>query len=331
MNNKNRRRLPLRAVEVFETAARAGGVNAAARLLGITPPAVSRHLRNLEERLGVVLFEHGARPARPTAAARELLPSISNALDQIDGACRDLGERNGGKLTVSCLSSAAAWLAPQAARFQRENPDILLALHCGDEMADFHRDRADVALRYGDGEYPGVHAEKMMDEAVAPLCSPEFLKRHPAREVGDLCDMELIDNVRPPDDASAKSAFAREEWRGWLAAMGVPREPEKIGFATTQADHAMRLALAGDGLVLGRGLLAVEHLKIGNLAAPLQFSTWTGRAYYFVCPMSARERPPVRRFAEWLRNVFAARKKEAEAHFPPPREFPPTGGGGALI
>ena len=326
MQDKNRRRLPLRAVAVFETAARAGGVNAAARLLGISPPAVSRHLRNLEDRLGIILFERGVRPSRPTAEALELLPSVSSALDQIDGACRELGERRGGgRLTVRCLSSAAAWLVPQAARFQRENPDILLAVHeGGDEAAEFHRGRADAALCYGGGEFPGAHAEKLMDEAVAPLCSPEFLARHPAREVGDLCGMELIDSAR--ESGGARAGFAPEEWRGWLEAMGAPREPDSIGFTTTQADQAMRLAVSGGGLVLGRGLLAVEHLKIGNLTAPLDFSTPTGRAYYFVCPRSARDRPPVRRFAEWLRGAFDERRREAAEHFPPPRELPGAAG-----
>ena len=321
MNGKNRRRLPLRAVEVFEAAARLGGVNAAARELGVTPPAVSRHLRNLEERLGVPLFEHGERPARPTAAARELLPPLSSALDLVDDACRALAERRGGRLTVSVLPSvAAAWLVPRAARFHRENPDILLTIHSEEELADFHRGHVDAALRYGPGDYPGAHVEKLLDEIAAPLCAPSFLKKNPLRRVGDLPGLALIDDVYPP--GAGRGEFAREEWRGWLAAMRAGAEPQDILVTTTHANQALRLAISGEGLVLARGLLAVDDLKSGVLVAPLKFSTPTGHGYYFVCPRSARERPAVRRFAEWLRNEFAAHKRDAEKFFPPPRDFP---------
>ena len=323
MHETKRRRLPLRAVEVFEAAARLGGVNAAARELGVTPPAVSRHLRNLEDRLGVSLFEHGARPARPTAAAMELLPSISGALDMVDSACRELATRRGGRLTVSAMSSVAAtWLVARGAQFQRDNPDILLTIHSEDDLSEFHLGHVDVALRYGGGDYTGVHAEKLMDEIATPLCSPGFLKKNPVRGVECLPSMALIDDVYLLTDM--RGQYERAEWSGWLAAMGLSRKPGKNVVATTQADHAMRLAISGEGLVLTRGLTAIDDMKNGMLVAPLKFSTWTGHGYYFVCPMSARNRPVVLRFAEWLRGEFAAHKKEAGKHFPPPQDFPDT-------
>ena len=321
MNPKNRRRLPLRAVEVFEAAARLGGVSAAARELDITPPAVSRHLRNLEERLGVSLFEHGARPARPTAAARELLPAISSALDQVDTACRDLSERRGGNLTVSAMASVAAtWLVPRAAQFQRDNPDVEVIVHTEDNLTDFHRDRVDAALRYGGGDYTGLHVEKLGDELAAPLCSPAFLKKNPVKKIEALPKTALINDVYLL--SGSRTEFDRAEWRGWLAAMGVARAPENFVVTTTQADQALWMAVADEGMVLARALTAMDRVKSGALTAPLRFSTRTGLSYYFVCPMSARNRPAVRRFSEWLRKEFAEHNKEVEKHFPPPKDFP---------
>ena len=321
MNPKNRRRLPLRAVEVFEAAARLGGVSAAAQELGITPPAVSRHLRNLEERLGVSLFEHGARPARPTAAARELLPAISSALDQVDIACRDLAERRGGSLTVSTMASVAAtWLVPRAARFQRDNPDVVVTVLSEDGLTDFHRDRVDAVLRYGNGDYTGVHVEKLGDEIATPLCTPAFLKRNPVKKIESLPKMALINDVYLL--SGSRVEFDRAEWGGWLAAMGVSRAPENIVVTTTQADQALWMAVANEGLVLARALTAMDQVKSGTLTPPLSFSTRTGLSYYFVCPMSARNRPAVQRFSEWLRKEFAEHNKEAKKHFPPPRDFP---------
>ena len=317
MSETFKKRLPLRAVEVFEAAAREGGVTAAARRLGITPPAVSRHLRNLEERLGVHLFEPGKRPALPTEAARTLLPAISDALDRIAEACRNLGERGGGKLVVSCSSASAAWLVPWAAQFGDENPDIKMDTRVDNKLTDFHRDCADVALRYGGGEYPAAHAEKLLDEVVAPLCSPDFLRRHPIRKIADLPALNLIESAH-----HSGAEFAREEWDGWLQAMGAPRGPEVVDFATTGAALAMQLAVDGKGVILGRGLTALEKLKNGELVAPLNFSTWTGHAYYFVCPRSGRSRSATIRFADRLRSDLAAHAGEMKKHFPSPREFP---------
>ena len=312
------KRLPLRAVEVFEAAARAGGVNAAAQQLGITPPAVARHLRNLEERLGAPLFERGRRPAHPTAAARLLLPSITDALDQIAAACRNLHERDGGKLTISCPLAASGWLSPWALQFQLDHPDIQVAARSEDALSDFRRDGADAALRYGGGEYPGVHAEKLLDELVTPLCAPDFLRRHPIRAVSDLPGLNLMDGGHQADGVR----FAREEWSGWLRAMGAPPGRERIGFTAIGSDQLTRLAADGKGVILGRGLTALEELKTGRLVAPLGFSTWTGHGYYFVCPMSARARPAVVRFAERLRADLAAHGAEMKKHFPAPRDFP---------
>ena len=303
----------LRALEVFEAAARLGDASAAARELHISRSAVNQHIRKLEERIGAPLFEHGARPARPTKAARELLPTVTAALDMVDAACARAA-RPEGRVVVSAMpSDATAWLLPRMAKFRRAFPDILLVAQSAMSFADFNAGEADAALRYGRGEYAGLFTEKLADEFIAPFASPDYLARHSAAAPEDLPRLALIDD-------RAGDGFECHEWRGWLARLGVSIGAESIVLCTTYADQALCLAKSGEGVALGRGLLTADDLQNGLLAPALPFSTRTGLSYYLVHPFSARTNSNVSRFAEWLRAEFDAHKKTMREFFPPPRE-----------
>ena len=312
---RNRWKIPLRALEVFEAAARLGDASAATRELHITRSAVSQHLRKLEERLGTPLFERGARPARPTKAARELLPIVTRALDMMDSACLEVAKRADKRMVISASpSDAAVWLIPRTARYRREFPDIRLSVQSDAALADFHTDNVDAALRYGAGAYPGLFVEKLADEFIAPLCSPGYLESNPIARPSDLLRCAMIDD-RMGD------GFERHEWRGWLSALGIDDEPQNIVMSTNHAHQALCLAKAGEGVALGRGLLSVDDLQLGILKPALPFSIPTGRAHYFVCPFSARRDAAIRRLADWLRDEFKKHRRAMRDSFPPPRDI----------
>ena len=312
---KERRNIPFRALEIFEAAARLGDAGAAARELRITRAAVSQQLRKLEERIGARLFEHGSRPARPTKAALKLMPAVASALDLMDAACRDAAKREGGRIVISAPPSAAAvWLIPRMAGFRRESPETRLSVRSDFALADFYADEADAALRYGAGDYPGLFVEKLADEFIAPLCSPRRAAENPPARPEDLLCRALIDD-------RMGAGFERHEWRGWLAALGARGEPQNIVMSTNRSHQALCLAKAGEGVALGRGLLSVDDLRLGLLAPALPFSIPAGRAYYFVCPFSARKSPAVSRFYDWLRAEFESHRRAMREVFPPPRKM----------
>ena len=314
---RSRRKMPLRALEIFEAAARLGDASAAARELCISRSAVSQQLRLLEERVGVRLFERGARPARPTRAARELLAAGAGALDIVDDACLEVAKRESGRISVSAMpSDAAAWLIPRIADFHRKAPGVRLAVHNAVALADFRGGGADAALRYGAGDYPGLFAEKLGDEFIAPLCSPEYLAKNPVGAPEDLCRRDLICDL-----VDAGEGYERHAWRGWLASLGIGDEPQNIVMSTNLTHQVLRLAKAGEGVALGRGLLSVDDLRRGELAPALPFSIPTGFAHYFVCPFSARRDETVRRFADWLRDEFENHRRAMREFFPPPRKI----------
>ena len=311
---EKRWKIPLRSLEVFEAAARLGGAAPAARELGITRSAVGQHLRNLEDRIGAPLFERGARPARPTRAARRLLPTVTKALDMMNLACVEIARRESGRVVIAAPpTDASVWLIPRTMEFCRRHPDIRLSVQSDAAAADFDADEADAALRYGGGEHPGLYWEKLADEFVAPLCAPRYFRENPVADADDLLHCALI-------DGRAEGGMGECEWQGWLSRLGVDGEPQNIVMSANRVDQVLSLARAGWGIALGHGLLAIDDLRNGLLAPALPFSLPTGRAHYFVCPHSARKNPGVSRFADWLRAEFEDHRRAMREFFPPPRK-----------
>ena len=198
-------------------------------------------MRNLERVVGRPLLRRGERPARPTTSAKQALPGLIGGMNQLTDAIREL-MGDGGDLIVGCAPSAASWLTPRASRFRGENPDIRLQVRSEDRLTEYHRDDADGSLRYGDGNYPNACAELLLEEVVTPLCAPEFLKRHSVWRVSDLLKLELIDHVCRPGGFRGRPL--REEWGGWLTAMGEQPGAELVKFAASDAKEAAKLAAA---------------------------------------------------------------------------------------
>jgi LysR family glycine cleavage system transcriptional activator len=308
----NRRRLPLRAAEVFEAVVRRGSILAAARELFITPSAVSQQVKKFEERIGVPLFARAPGRLMPLPSALTLLPAITRALDLIDGACRDLAAReNAPRLCVSVLPSVASrWLIPRIAAFRRAHPDINVFIMSEPELTDFGDGGADVALRYGRGDWPGLVAEKLMNETCAPLAAPAYFVRRPLRTADELPAHALI------DDSSTFPGYHLNEWSAWLAKIGVAAPPREIVATMRDSHNALQLAVAGEGVVLGRSLIAGDEARAGRLENPLAFATPTELAYYLVYPPRHERRRAVRLFAGWLRRQINAHRRAVARFFP---------------
>ena len=313
---KNSQRMPLRALEIFEVVARLGNANAAARELGISRSAISQQMRRLEERIGKPLFEHGARPARPTKAALVLLSAMTTALSAIDSACMRFAKAEGERIEISSPpSEAAIWLIPRMAGFRREQPQVQISVQNSVGVENGHLGNADAALRYGNGNYPGLFVEKLADEYIAPLASPKYLQQNPIAKPEDLASLAL-----KLDHADQGKPSGLHGWSEWMAAAGIQNKPTNIMMSTNLAHQALCLARAGQGAALGRGLLSVDDLQLGLLKPILPFSLPTGQAHYFVCPYSVRKSTTVSRFADWLHAEFDDHRRAMQDYFPSPRK-----------
>ncbi|MDK4718620.1 transcriptional regulator GcvA [Rhizobium sp. CNPSo 3968] len=282
---------PLTTLPAFDAAARHLSFTKAAVELNVTHGAISRAIRNLEERLGTLLFGRGTRSVRLTPAGIAYAAEIGAALDRIGIATNAAtAPKSSGVLNVSTSDGfAGRWLVPRLHRFHRANRDIDVRLSTSGGFADFLRDGIDIAIRYGEGDYDGVVSEMLAEEDVSPVCSPELLEgEHPLRSPADLRYHRLIhDNFRI-------------DWTTWLKAAGLDDINPDNGVRFDSAAYAVEAAVQGEGVLLGRSALISNDLAAGRLVRPFDLALKSRWNYYVVYPEGAMRLKKVRSFRDWL-------------------------------
>ena len=284
-------RLPtLNALRAFEAAGRHLSFTRAAEELHVTQAAISHQIKSLEEQLGIRMFRRGPRGLLLTDAGQSYLPEVREAFQRLTAATDRLLEDDArGAITVSVLPSfAARWLVPRLTRFRETHPDIEVRVSADDRLADFDRNDVDLAIRYGRGDYPGLHADRFLTEELFPVCNPDLLKRLPLERPEDLRDHTLLH-----DDM-------RMDWSMWLLAAGVEGVDPRRGPSFNDSSMVLQAAVDGQGVALGRSALALDDLAAGRLIRPFEFSLPAEYAYYILCPERTVNRPNIKIFREWL-------------------------------
>jgi len=282
---------PLNTLRGFEAAARLASFSKAADELRVTHGAVSRSIAQLEDFLGLKLFQRKTRQVLLTPAGAVYAARVRDVLDRLAGATLALTRDDAkGSLSVSTLPSfAAKWLVPRLFRFRREHPEIDIRLETTEKITDFDADGIDIAVRFGRGHYPGLTADLLLREELFPACSPRLLDGPaPLREPVDLRHHTLIHDDFPID------------WAGWLRMAGVQGVDTLRGPVYLSSVLAMQAAVQGEGVVLARSALAADDLAAGRLVKPFDLSLPSDAAYYAVCPPRALERRRVKAFRDWL-------------------------------
>lgn len=289
---------PLQALRTFVEVAQRKSVKSAAQALHVTPGAVSQQIRVLEERLGVVLLERERLGMRLTEAGASVYPRLLDAFLQIDQAMHalELAKRR-RSLTVSTVATfAASWLVPRLGGFRQLHPDIEIRVEATSELVDLSRDRVDVALRHGLGDYPGLEVKFLMAPVLTPVASPGFLKAHQAQiyEASDCLDFPLLHDGD------------RADWPLWLKAHGVPDDTRAERGSAFEDDFLLiRAAEAGQGIALVPKAYAQEEIAAGRLIQILD-KPWPARfAYYAVTRPGASDRAEIRAFLDWISTEAA--------------------------
>ncbi len=286
---------PMQALSAFESAARLASFTAAARELGSTQPAVSQRVVQLEEALGAPLFERGHRGVTLTEDGVRLFEAVRQSLDTLRCATADIRERRArGAITLATdVGFATYWLMPRLAKLKEELPDVDVRVVTA-QHADLQRDHADVAILFGDGDWPSCTSTRLFEESVAPVCSPAFLARNPGiAEPADLLRLPLL-HVQPtrPERWLA--------WQGWFGAHGLTAPPDPHGLTFNSYALVVHAALMNQGVALGWSPLVDELVAGGQLVRCVDAPVVTSRGYYLVRPPTRPEAPTVARFRRWL-------------------------------
>ena len=288
-------RLPsLNGLRAFEAAARHLSFTRAASELNVTQTAISHQIRRLEQELGIRLFMRQNRALALTPEARDYLPGVRAAFNDLRLATDRLRRKDDGHvLTVSTLASLAAkWLLPRLANFQEAHPGIDVRITTSTAMVDFRSGDVDAAIRYGRGHWPGVRADWLMADELFPVCSPALLKADkPLRSPADLAHHALLHTSGGYDD----------DWRLWLTAAGLPADISKQpGLSFDLILLTVQAAIDGSGVAMGRTSYVEADIAKGRLVVPFKIALPADAGFYLVSPEARADTAKLRAFRQWL-------------------------------
>lgn len=276
---------PLHTLPAFEAAARLGSFLAAAEALHLTPSAISHRIRQLEAHLGQALFERRHRAVVLTAAGRRYLAVVREALLKLDEASALLRAPGRERIRLSAAPAlGSTWLVGRVAEYQRTHPDVEFSLGTATGLGPLLNGEADIGLRYGEEEWPGLLAWKLFEERVFPVCAPA-----------------LAASLRTPADLDAARLLRHPllSWSRWFAAAGLRRPEPSAGPAYEDALLMLEGAAAGHGVALMAATLAAPYLESGRLVQPFAVDC-PDRSFYVVAPPAVQERPALMAFIRWL-------------------------------
>jgi len=301
---RNRNALPALDLLVgFEAAARHLSFTKAGEELFLTQSAVSRQIKELEDQLGVELFQRRHRALALTDAGKSFYASAAQVLTTMRAATDRLRAQAGKKgLSVTTTHSfAALWLIPRLAGFTRSHPGIDVRIMADTRVQDLDRDGLDLAVRHGPASLAGSNAVRLMGERVFPVCSPKLVKdkSKPLREPQDLRNHCLLQY----DDPEGRHPWLH--WKTWLEVERIADLRPAGTLSFSGYEQIIPAAVAGHGVGLGRTPLVKDLLASGELVAPFKSSADPARAYYAVVSKSAEGRPEVSEFVSWLKQEAA--------------------------
>lgn len=277
----------LNALRAFEATVRLGTMSAAAGELFVTHGAVSRHLRALEDQLGVVLLERAGAATQATPEGARLAEGLAAAFRLIQESVERLKP---GPLTLSVSASVMMhWLIPRIAGFHQAHPEIELQLNMNHGRVDFLRDNVGVAIRSTVAEAPkDALVRELMVERVGLVCSPDYARTSRLRSPQDLAGVRrLATKTRPA------------AWQEWEVASGLPPAQRKAAESYEHFYLLIQAAACGLGLAAVPEMLVLDELKSGRLVAPFGFVAGPQKLVLWIAPQLAG-RSDVVALAKWL-------------------------------
>ncbi len=283
---------PLNPLRVFESVARNKSFTAAAHELHITQGAVSHQIKALENWLGFKLFDRQAGQLKLTGGAQVYADALGGAFSEIVRATQELAS-TGAQRVLNVRGHTTFfthWLIPRLPDFQKHYPDIRVRLSANVEGVDFHRDNADVGIRYGDGDWEGLRSDLLFSDELTPVMAPALAARlpHPCSSQA-LLQLPLLHSNRRPS-----------HWPDWIKAAGADRPVVSGDMYYEDLSIIYECAIQGLGVALGQLRYLKNELALGKLVAPHPCVLRRSRGYYLVCPLTQAADSKIACFRDWL-------------------------------
>ncbi|WPZ12832.1 LysR substrate-binding domain-containing protein [Nitratireductor rhodophyticola] len=286
-------RVHLNGLRAVEAVGRCGSLSAAAEELGVSVGAVSQQVIKTEAQLGAAIFERTGRGIRPTTLGRQFIERLGIGFQTLDTAVAMTRHDTDSVLTISVAPVfASKWLVPRLTRYTRAHPETKLRLEAAIDLAHPDSTDIDLAIRVGEGNWPGVKVEHLLPQEVFPVCAPSIAKALETPE--DVLTAPII-----------RDANSNIEWDVWLRPLGLDERDLAEGDTFTDAALCLDAAIAGQGVMLAWHTLAHDALRAGQLVAPFRERATTRFSYWLITSQNRPEPARVRDFKVWLRDEIA--------------------------
>lgn len=286
--------IPLNAIRAIEIVARRGALAPAAEELGVTPGAVSQHLRRAEARLGLELFERTPQGLKPTPALQLILPRLSNGFATLAEALGSLRAADERTLTVTTGNVfASRWLVWRLSKFAALEPDIEVRLVVTGRSLDLRHTDIDCGIRFGRGIWDGLHAELLGGQAYRPVAAPALADR--VRQPADLAKIPVI-----------RDTTTMLSWDLWYRRLGFATPPAITGPTYDDPALAFDAAISGLGALMAVDLMSADAASDGRLRRLFEPVLEERLGYWFVVRDGVREPRKTRLFRAWLKAEIPA-------------------------
>ncbi len=291
---------PLNALRAFEASARQLSFTKAAEELFVTQAAISHQIKSLEEHLGLKLFMRKNRSLLLTEEGQSYYLDIKDIFTALHEATEKLLARGAkGAITVSMQPSfAIQWLVPRLNTFNQLHPEIDVRIKAVDQADNSLTEDVDIAIYYGRGRWPEVHAEKLHTEYLIPVCSPLLLQgKKPLKTIKDLTQHTLLHDT------------SRRDWKRWFKEVGVKGTNVNHGAIFSHSSMVLQAAIYGQGVALVNSVLAKPDIDAGRLICPFKHVLISKSSFYIVCREHQMELGKIASFRRWVLDTVSAEEE----------------------
>lgn len=293
---------PLNALRAFDTVSRLGSISSASKVLNVSGSSISQHIASLESYLRAKLFERKPNRLVLTKEGERYFADIRPAFDIISQATYGLtNTAEEGPLRISVIPSLAhGWLLGELEGFEAQWPMVRLSIVSSSELVNFDTDDVDLAVRYGGGNYDDAESELILNDFVAPVCTPEF-----ARNIQTPTDILTVRRAH----ASGSNPLVVSKWVDWSTNFVSDENAVLLdGGNGPIFDDAMALltsVLRGACIGLARYSLAKKYLDQGDLVAPVGSWVSAKGGYYVLTPKRRTAKQAAKKFRSWIKRHIA--------------------------
>ncbi len=285
----------LNHLAVFEASARLCSFTKAAEELGVSQPAVSQSIRQLETAIGIKLFKRNHRIISLTTAGASLKTDVAQGLGQIAHAIELLQRQGRGKHVTLSVSSAFAhyWMVPRLQNFRKLNPQVDLRMQQTEMELDLDQEGISLAVWRGDGNWRGYHSALLATESISILASPSWVQNNPAvNSLKDLNNCSLIVLEEPHR--------YRPSWADFFDAFGQVYKEDGGGLRLNDYTLVLQAGLAGEGPIFGWDHIT-RHLVEAGLLVRLGDWCWeSGAGFYLVWSQEADLTTEAEATRDWI-------------------------------